>query len=960
MILVEDRKVFSEDEVIIVPPSKELYYKRKFLNKNYSVFTLKNFLLKVAKAETKLVSKHQNYVMMLNAYEEVKSSLGRYNDANSVAFVNQLLASYDDFLDYDLVESDGVKALKVIYQAYERRLLENDFFNERLLIKHVINNIKLDGKYVFLDVEKLSDNELLLIKKMEKNGIVTLCLDNYRDGMLNKLKELGLDVRGSNDDKTKGNNACFALLNDVEEELQFVLNDMSKKIMDGYHYQDFIIVSNDVKTYEPYLELVFDVPYTRASEKGVLSKRFINLFARIIAGDFSCGTFINLLKLNLFNVDLEMVDKIDDYVYRWDLEDANFYLPFTLNPNGDKKEFSDSDSTLLEELNDAKEDVINPLKYFLENVVNEQDVKVILRWFGTYLSEEEIDQKLFLSDEAGYEQLVNALECVNDYFEGNASVTYVLSVINGLLSVQGSQTIMTDEVSISSLEKACFEDKKFVYFIGALEDTFPLRFKLNNLITNEDVLKECLINKIKEHDDYQTYLYYKLLKNDELIFTAHKLGADLALKSPSKLVSDFKRIEERETFYSKRLLTNKLALYLSAGMISSEDLLVNDADKLVRAFNHNLDFKINKGNAKRLYGDELTCSPSSIETYAKCSFYHFCNYGLRLKVKEKNVFDHRKIGTFVHYMLENIIKNDYKEITADNLEDKIESYSLKYLSESNVVINNTTKYVIKSLGKNVGMLIKSMLKNRDVSSFEPRYFEFRISEDNVVKPLVIKLDEGALRLKGVADRLDVYEDDYNYYCIIIDYKTGEKKFRLDDCLAGLNLQMVLYLLTINEYPMELTKKSFVPAGLLYYPALIKESVVSRALNDEELEKSITERTRMDGMINHDERVIRALGDDDISKFAAVFTRGKLNDEKVFSTRDILRLFDEVKKVLKTVGNEILSGDAKVNPVGGRVNACDYCKFASVCGFDKEKDKYRKLTNYKNSEVFKMLEGDLDA
>ena len=72
------------------------------------------------------------------------------------------------------------------------------------------------------------------------------------------------------------------------------------------------------------------------------------------------------------------------------------------------------------------------------------------------------------------------------------------------------------------------------------------------------------------------------------------------------------------------------------------------------------------------------------------------------------------------------------------------------------------------------------------------------------------------------------------------------------------------------------------------------------------------------------------------------------------------LFDEIKRNIKKIGDDVLNGNITVKPVKGRVDACSFCKFSSICGFDKEKDSIKRLKNYKNSEVFKMLEGDNNA
>ena len=67
-----------------------------------------------------------------------------------------------------------------------------------------------------------------------------------------------------------------------------------------------------------------------------------------------------------------------------------------------------------------------------------------------------------------------------------------------------------------------------------------------------------------------------------------------------------------------------------------------------------------------------------------------------------------------------------------------------------------------------------------------------------------------------------------------------------------------------------------------------------------------------------------------------------------------------KETLRKIGNEIYEGNISVDPIGGRNDACTYCKYKSICKFDNKFDKKRKPLDYKNQEVFRMLGGDNNA
>lgn len=950
-----------EDFKIIVPSNYEIYYKKKFLDKNCDVITLKNFFIQNYNGSSKLINGNEEYVIMYNAFKNVMDNLSVYNEFISYNFIKELINTYNDFNKYDLNQNDKINDLRIIFEEYERLLASKNLINLKLLYDSVLKNNCFTDKYLFLNLSELDKDSILLIRKMNEEGTAFLNANNINNkALIRSLKRIDNSLEINTKDITfEEKEFSFKSLNDISEEVSFINNDITKKIMEGNCYSDFIIVSNDIKTYTPYFDLLLNHPYSKKCSSGLLTSRFVNLFCNILNGDFSCKNFINILKLGLFDVDMKIIDKLDNYIYLWDLEDAPFYASFMFNPNGNKKNFSKQDEEDLKKLNDVKDEIINPIKYLLENVTGDENKTNVLSLLYTYLSEEKIMEKLFLNDEEGALNLVNALENLNDYLEGEAGLKEIINILVHLNLSSDKLMNMQDNVQISNLSDAVYEDKKFVYVLGCSNDVLPKPFKISSLINNNDLKKENLVNVIEEHFNKEYYLFSRGLNNKNVTLTYHKLGVDLKLKTPSNYLNNLslKNVDECK-LYDKSLIVNDYALKLSDDEInhSSNEYFskINDSNK------HDLNYKIDSNEAINLYGNSLNVSPSSIETYAKCAFYHFCNYGLKLKVKEKYTFDNREVGTFVHYVLEKIIKSDLNQIDLSNIEEYVYKYASTYLEENNKIINNASKFVIESLSKNVSMIIKNILKEQQISKFKPKYFEFKIGENSIVSPIKIKLNKGELLVSGIVDRVDTFEDDENYYYRIIDYKTGEKKFRLDDVLDGLNLQMLLYLLAIKENKNALTNKKIVPSALLYYPALLKESMASRSLKPSEKNATILEKLKMNGIVNKDKKVLDLLGSDDLGDYVAVTTRGNLNEEKLFGMDNLEALFDNIKETLKRIGDSIISGDIKVNPLGERIDACAYCKFNSICKFDSKIDKKRKPLNYKNSEVFKMLEGDIDA
>lgn len=933
--------LINDEYFIIVSSNKEAYYKKKFINNNYKIFNINNFIIKFYNGNLKLAKKEEKFLLMHKAYNDKKNSLIKYNNVNNLSFINDLLSTYKEYKPFKLEDNDKIRDLKIIYDYYEELLYKYELINEELMFSHVIKTNIFDKKYIFLELDDINDNIYKLMGKMNENGKCFLSINENNT----YLKEL---IGDKSIASSSFDNHSFYALNDIEEELSFILNDITKKVYDGAKYKDFVIVSPSLDTYIPYFKLVFDFPYSSVKEVGLLTYRFIKLIINILEGDFSSSSFINLLKLELFKIDLRVINKLDNYVYEYNLEKENINEVL-------KDNLSDG---LIEEFNCLKEKVINPLRLFLENIKDENESKNVLKKFWLYLEENSLDEELFSKDPDGYGLLVNALEYLNDYADDSMDTFTLLDILEYLVKSKNVKTSYVDEVTISNLEDANFYDKKYIYLIGASSDKMPKTFSLSPLLSFSDVNKDFLIKRIKQFSNYEKALFLNIIKNENVIITMHKLAPDLSLKTPSIYIP-YKPVDIKNKLYNKKLIINNYSKNLSLNKVNK---LVSD-NKLINLINlsydHNLDFKINEESTRNLYSNVLSCSPSSIETYSKCNFYHFCQYGLRLKIKEKRTFDNREVGSLMHYILEKILKYDFNVISLSNIEDKVTYYAFKYLEENNRKLDNTTRYVVNKIAQNTFMVIKNIIEEQSVSKFKPRFMEFRVSDGSIIKPVIINLDKGVLKLSGVVDRIDVCESDDKYLYRVVDYKTGGKKLRLDDCLDGLNLQMLLYLLAIKE-SNNVTNKKMVASAVLYYPLTIKEKKESRSFSKEEKDLSIKQRLLMDGIINYDEDVLEALGGDDLGLYIDAISRGKLKDEKIFGIDDLNLLFDNIKNTIKKIGDDILNGKIAAYPVKGRTDACEFCKFSSICSFDKETSKTRRLKNYKNREVLKMLGGDNDA
>lgn len=220
-----------------------------------------------------------------------------------------------------------------------------------------------------------------------------------------------------------------------------------------------------------------------------------------------------------------------------------------------------------------------------------------------------------------------------------------------------------------------------------------------------------------------------------------------------------------------------------------------------------------------------------------------------------------------------------------------------------------------------------------------------------------------MHLQGRIDRIDVSEDEEHVYVKVIDYKSGNKRFDLAALYYGLQLQLVVYMNTALE--LEAKKhpgKEAVPAALLYYhiddPSV--ESPVE--LTPEELEEQLTRQLRMHGVVNASPDIIERL-DRYMEDKSDVIPVEKKKDgtfsarSSVMSGGELQLVSDYVSRKITEIGREILQGTISLNPYErGKEEACTYCAFRKVCGFEAGMPgcSKRKLEELDKEEIFRRM------
>lgn len=391
------------------------------------------------------------------------------------------------------------------------------------------------------------------------------------------------------------------------------------------------------------------------------------------------------------------------------------------------------------------------------------------------------------------------------------------------------------------------------------------------------------------------------------------------------------------------------------------------------AFQRYRDSGLSRAVARALYGWQLENSVTRLETYAACAYHHFLQYGLSLKEREEFGFETVDMGNVYHAVLENFAGKlaehnytwfDFPEEFAENaVNDAITAYAATY-GATVLYSSARNEYAITRMSRILKRTVLTLQSHLQKGSFLPERYEMSFRYADQLESVHVTLSEQEkMHLQGRIDRIDVAEDDEHVYVKVIDYKSGNKQFDLAALYYGLQLQLVVYMNAAVE--MEAKKhpdKEIVPAALLYYHIDDPTVETPVELNEEELNAQIQEKLRMHGVVNSQPQIVEKL-DRFLQDKSDVIPVERKKDgsfsarSSVMSREELQVVSDYVNKKVKNIGREILDGRISVNPYEkGSLDACTYCAYRKVCGFDPALPGYekRKLDNLSREDALERM------
>ncbi len=808
-----------------------------------------------------------------------------------------------------------------------------------------------------------------------------------------KMLERGFSVEEDVVYERETDKVTICAAQNMYDEAEFVANEIRRLVREkGYRYRDFVILARNDEQYRSAVEHMcrqYDIPCFTDKRYDVAYMPCAVFVSAALSAvmSFSSEDILRYLKTELCGVSFDEISALENYVYMWNIDRADWKNEWTMSPSGFEK-FDDHDEKQLHSLNELRVRVINPLLKFKKDfcgtaenmshaiwrLINECDVAEHLVALKKQVSEE--DGTLFAQ---AYEAVLNVLDSLCDTLgEEPISPENYISYFN--LALSGTQIgaipQMLDEVVFGAADRIKPQKPRVVFVLGMNQGVFPAQVTSAGIIGMGE--RNRLLSAGLPITDYslgfsvdEQYLVYTTLSSAaERVYVSYT-ETDSAGKplKPSAVIDKILKIFPNAnktaygagTFSADRIETPAAAFTGLLRNLKNQPLLKTLGDiyldmpeykeKLHSITEHNSDKnkRLSPETSEKLFSKNMRLSATGIDTYFRCSFSYFCRYGLRAKVIKPAEIDVLQRGTIVHEVLEKLISKHGKQLSALGDEQIINETDIiveEYLSRIKgieQIRDNRFLHLVATIKKLTVDVVCHIRDDFAQNEFTPVKCELKIGGENAdVEEALINTDKGSVRLQGAIDRVDRF----GAYIRIVDYKTGSRKFNLSDVLYGLNMQMLIYLYAVMHSEKF---KDCIPAGVLYLET-------SKHIGDEN-------NFVMNGLISNNFDVHSAMERENEGKYVPRLRTKKdgtfYKSKEFISEDEFNEIFSHIEKMLKQMNRALLCGEISVNPTDGREkDACKYCDYASVCGIENR--LHKKVPALSNESVIEMMGGEANV
>ncbi|MBQ9132102.1 MAG: PD-(D/E)XK nuclease family protein [Clostridia bacterium] len=712
--------------------------------------------------------------------------------------------------------------------------------------------------------------------------------------------------------------SCTNLYEEAEAAALHVL----ELVQEGMLYGEIALIVRDTEVYRGVLDAALErhgIPCFLSERTDLSSKplaRLILSALRAVSRGYHVRDILTLIKTGLAGVDMRDAALFEEYCETWHINGSRFRDEvWSMNPDGLTTDRSPRAEVILESANRVRRAVIEPLEHLSADLRAAGDVPGLCRAVYDYLNRLQVAATLaehakeeLLKDqrrEAGetvrlYRFITDCLTSMCELLpDSRMTVEEFSSALSLLLSTtdMGSVPNRHDCVVIGSAATLRVENIRACLLLGLCEGEFP------RAVSDDGILSEA--DKTALEDLGISLDSRERLRNSEELFYVYR-----AMTKPcEKLILSTVAAQPDGSARTPSLAFTRAA-YLTDGKVE-----IFDMEAVRRASE---DGGMGMEPALRtvppvISPTTLRLSQSKIRDFVLCPYRYYSTHQLKLREKKDSTPSYADDGTFLHYVFEKFLRASLTEERTLRLppqeemesiaDDIIEGYLNQVFPVPPEKLDRRLLHLFARLRKMALLMLGDIVGELRASAFVPYAFEQIIGMpgEKGLPAVELELKNGSrVRLSGMVDRIDLYEQGDHLYVRVVDYKSGEHKFKLDDVRTGLDIQLVLYLYAV----LASDPQKNLPGGAQYLYASSEKGKM-------EIQRS--------GFL---------LSDTEIRQ-AADSTEGGVFSKKLTarSMEEMEQLTEQMKETVSEIAERILAGEAQKTP---SKDACGFCPIRTHC------------------------------
>lgn len=817
----------------------------------------------------------------------------------------------------------------------------------------------------------------------------------------------------------------------IAEEVDLLVSNIRSLIKKGCKYRDIAVVTGNLSAYVSEIADRFNdyaIPVYIDETKGIVLNPFVEYIKcalQVILSDFNYESMMQYLRSGFVGLSLDEIDRLDNYIVSHGIRGKSAYMRLFTKADDD-----------LDMLNDIRERIMYELEPLIDGGITKTSklnaytyVKSTFNFIDKNGAADKLDAlALKFEGEADfarakeYEQIYTyTCKLLEQVYDLVGDEIMSLEEYYGILEAGFSELQVgllpqsVDRVIVGDMERTRLKPVKYLFFLGLNDGWVPKSGNKGGIISDSD--REFLVNSGAElapsprQQMYigRFYLYSNLTKPSDKLFLSYIAmngeGQSMRASYVAGLIKEmFPNIKQTAADVSLpgtereliRLMSDYMRKYADATITDVEQQMLYNIISIVpkeeymdilikNAFYRYEKLSLDERIAGILYGARMYASISRMETYARCAYAYFLQYGLGLKEKQEYGIEAKDMGNIYHGVLEifidllkekNLSWNDVCDRDVEDLVNEAVEREAVLFTDAILFESNSNRYVLERMKSVMLRTVKTLAYQLKNSTFMPERYEYSFVREQSLGKINLGLnEEEKIYLKGKIDRLDVSRQDDKVLVKIVDYKSGNKDFSLMSFYHGLQLQMVVYMNeAVRAAKIKEPDKEVVPAALLYYhiddPLVEADSTDS----DETIEDKIVKELRTKGIVNDDSLVIDNLdtalnGASDVIPVKRNKNGSLSANSHAYSESDLRLMMEYADKKILSIASQMMDGDISLNPIeimktdrGVELSSCEYCNYKNVCGFDPHMPG-NKVTVYEkqsDEDLLNAMRNELEA